>query len=324
MPNSANGNSAATKDEKLTTTKNEKPFTMPSSLTRKEMNRLYQRINNKKKTNIKEGKDECDDLPHQDVVKSRPSKTNKQEQTNKKRKVSLDAQRVKYKDAAKHVFARLMEASDFMDEWADLEPKKKTRKVIKDRKDSLEICQEKGFEKVNLKWELKVTYDTPESWKIGDLSVCKSKNILRHSYTLKIDGLDWFEVKPSTIKEAGLGLFAARRFFEGNLIGIFMGKYDPDDKNNTTGYQFKNIDPCLQGEEHLPYFGLHFANDPLYKKDVKRMPKGQATKLAQKVNIEFGAGYDCHATKRIEKGAEIFVLYEAPKTLKVLKEVMEG
>ena len=298
---------------------------MSSSLNRKEKNRLYQRINKRKKQNIEEGKDECDDLPHQDVVKSRATKTNKkQEQANKKRKVCLDGQRVKYKNAAKHVFERLTEASDFMAEWEALEPKKKTRKVIKDRKEALQEAQKNVFEKVNLKWECNVIYDTPESWKMGDLSVCKNKNILRYSYTLKVDGLDWFEVKPSTIKEAGLGLFAARRFFAGNLIGMFMGKYDPDDKNNTTGYQFKNIDPCLQGEEHLPYFGLHFANDPLYKKDVKTMHKGQATKLAQKVNIEFGAGYDYHVTKRIEKGAEIFVLYEAPKTLKALKQAMEG
>ena len=236
---------------------------MSLSLTRKEKNRLYQRINDKKKKNIQEGKDECDNLPHQDMVKSYASKTKKQVQTNKNRKVSLDGQHVKYKDAAKHVFARLLDASDYMNEWANLEPKKKTRKVIKDRTKLLEESQKNALEKVDLKWECKVSYDTPESWEIGDLSVCKKKNILRHSYVLKLDGLDWFEVKPSTIKEAGLGLFAARRFYAGNLIGMFMGKYDPDDKNNTTGYQFKNIDPYLEGEEHLPYFGLHFANDPL-------------------------------------------------------------
>ena len=300
---------------------------MASSPTQKEMYRMYKQIDYKKKKNIRMGKDECDDLPYQDKIKSHASKTKKKQNENdKKRKASLDGQRVKYKDAAKHSFARLLDASDYMDEWADLEPpKKKSCKIIKDRSATLEEAQESVLEKVDLKWECRVTYDTPETWKIGDLSVCKKKNILSHSYILKVDGLDWFEVKPSTIKEAGLGLFAARRFYRGNIIGLFMGKYNPDDETTTTGYQFKNIDPCLDnGQEDLPYFGLHYANDPFYEKDMKKMTKAQATKLEQKVNIEFGAGYDCHVTRRIEKGAEIFVMYQAPKTLNALKKIKEG
>ena len=146
-------------------------------LTRKEWFRMYKQIDDKKKKNIRMGKDECDDLPHQDKIKSHASKTKKKEnEANKKRKASLDSQQVKYKKAAKHSFARLLDASDYMDEWADLEPaKKKSRKDVKDRSATLEEAQKSVLEKVDLKWECRVTYNTPKTWKIGDLSVCKKK-----------------------------------------------------------------------------------------------------------------------------------------------------
>ena len=44
-----------------------------------------------------------------------------------------------------------------------------------------------------------------------------------------------------------------------------------------------------------------------------------AKNLEEKVKVEFGAGYDCRSIRRIDKGSEIFVLYQASKTKKALE-----
>ena len=89
-------------------------------------------------------------------------------------------------------------------------------------------------------------------------------------------GLNWLEVKPSTIEGAGLGLFAARQFYPQSIIGIYMGEYDPNDQIST-GYQLKNINARPSKEEE----------------DVQNLTKRMARKLHCKVNVEFGGGYEC-------------------------------
>ena len=290
-------------------------------------NRMYKDIERAKKKNLAEGRDECEGLPHQDKVRSHPSKVKKEEKktrTNKKRKAACLVTRFRPK-SAKHVHDALEDLTDEIDTWAQQEKlKKKSRQFVKKRSEELEKIQKNILDNVDLKWECNVSYCTPKGWKFGDLSVCNTENISKHSYLLKVNGLDWFEVKPSLIKGAGLGLFAARVFEKNSLLlGIFMGKYDPDEEKST-GYQLKNIDPHPNGQQGDPYFGLHYANDPFFKKDIKKMTKAQARNLEGKINIEFGGGYDCRTIRRIEKGSEMFVLYEATKTMKALKELKDS
>ena len=298
----------------------------PSASELREKNRMYKDIERAKKKNLAEGRDECEDLPHQDKIRSYPTKTKKDKKTtrsNKKRKAASIVTRFRPK-SAKYVHEALEDLASEIETWAQQE-NKKSRHFVKKRSKELQNIQKNILDNIDLKWECNVTYCTPEGWKFGDFSVCNTENISKHSYLLKVKGLDWFEVKPSLIEGAGLGLFAARGFEKNSLLlGIFMGQYDPDDEKST-GYQFKNIDPHPNGQQgDTPYFGLHFANDPFYKKDIKAMTKKQARNLKQKINIEFGGGYDCRTIRRIEKGSEIFVLYEATKTLKVLKELNDG
>ena len=293
----------------------------PSS---KMMSRFYTQIDDKKRQNLREGKDECNDLPHQQYIKSRPSKTRKLQQANIRsnatRKAAVIAKCHQTPNAASHVHEALETLSTFLVDWEAAEPKKKSRKAIAARTKSLEKAQEHILKEIDLKWECKVHYSTPDDWELGDSSVCKEENATNTSYVLKINGLDWFEVKPSTIEGAGLGLFACRRFEPGLLLGFFMGKYDADD-TASTGYQFKHINPRPEEKKSkkLPYFGLHFSNDPFFDKDMTNMKKRMAKNLEEKVKVEFGAGYNCRSICRIDKGSEIFVLYQASKTKKALE-----
>ena len=323
-----------TKTDNCENKKNRRPTKIqtmaPSASELREKNRMYKGIERVKKKNLAEGRDECEGLPHQDKIHSRSAKTKKihkeTTRSNKKRKANSLLTRFRPK-SAKYVHEALEDLSSEIEIWAqqENEKKKKSRRFVKKRSEELKKIQKKIFDNIDLKWECNVTYCTPEGWKFGDFSVCNTENISKHSYLLKVKGLDWFEVKPSLIEGAGLGLFAARVFEKNSLLlGIFMGQYDPDDEKST-GYQFKNIDPHPNGQQgDTPYFGLHFANDPFYKKDIKAMTKKQARNLKQKINIEFGGGYDCRTIRRIEKGSEIFVLYEATKTLKALKELNDS
>ena len=179
---------------------------------KKMLSRFYSQIDDKKRQNLREGKDECHDLPHQNFIKSRPSKTRKLQQaeirSNTKRKAAIIAKRHKSPNAASHIHEILEDVSTFMVDWEAAEPNKKSRKAVAARTKSLEDAQENILKEIDLKWECNLSYSTSKGWELGDTSDCKEENVLKTSFTLKINGLDWFEVKPSTIEGAGLGLFA--------------------------------------------------------------------------------------------------------------------
>ena len=291
---------------------------------KREKNKLYKRISRQKRKNLTEGLDECANLPYQDKIRSGPSfvksQMRKEEPASKKRKSAVDAEKILFINSSQRVHEKLEHLSVDMDNWAGKQTNTKNARSTKARGKKLQEIQNNILKEVDLKWECNVRYAAPDDWKFGDLKVCKKKNIASQSFLLKLRGHNWFEIKPSTIKGAGLGLFAARRFQAQELIGFYMGQYEPNDERST-GYQLNKINARPNEEAQPPYFGLQFSNDPFYEKDVQKLTKLQAKNLQGKVNIEFGAGYECRTVKRIDKGAEIFVMYEPMKIEKELKDL---
>lgn len=94
---------------------------------------------------MKEGKGECEDFPHQDLIKSHLMKKT-ENWTNKKRKAHNTAC-TKYPKAAFHVHDKLEEDLEYMDEWATKEPQKKRKKLTKCTSDvgkKLKVHTQKG------------------------------------------------------------------------------------------------------------------------------------------------------------------------------------
>ena len=146
-----------------------------SSDKKKKMNRFYKQISRQKWKNINEGVDECKNLPHQDKVCLCPSFNQKQKgkPTSKKRKTTVDAGKIKYKDSA-HVHDKLEDLSVEIDNWEGKQTQTKSAR-------KLQKIQNKILKGAEVIWECHVTYSTPIDWRFGELKVCKKKKVVRKS-----------------------------------------------------------------------------------------------------------------------------------------------
>jgi hypothetical protein len=139
---------------------------------------------------------------------------------------------------------------------------------------------------------------------------------------------DLFEIKESTIQGAGLGLFAARKYYKGCSLGVYVGKILTEDVwkkkrkkvNDVYGFLFKDrkrktcvVDPTIstkRGSEPLAYFGLHYANDPAFGLcDHQRYE----SPCKDRYNFEIGNHLDAYAIRDILKGEELFLNYHGPE-----------
>lgn len=114
----------------------------------------------------------------------------------------------------------------------------------------------------------------------------------------------WCYIDNSTIEGAGNGLFAARSFAQGDLIGYYWGKPAKNNKSEFSRYQFLEVD-AIGGLDNPLGLGLHFTNDPAFgvvNEDQRKL-------LFCKVNISFGRNYDAYALRAISPGEEILVDY---------------
>mgnify|MGYP001984584889 CR=1 FL=1 len=72
----------------------------------------------------------------------------------------------------------------------------------------------------------------------------------------------WLEVKKSSIKGAGMGLFAARRFEKEDIITIYFAPEKSKKSPKFTKYAIKPNGYYFSVKEGCPLFlGAHFMND---------------------------------------------------------------
>ena len=172
----------------------------------------------------------------------------------------------------------------------------------------------------------------------------RSNHYRKYLIEIEMEG-KWFplfEIKKSTLPDAGLGLFAAQDFDgpdvigEPDVLGVYAGKVKSEEawqrlmvgKRDCYGYHFTRgnrdhvLDPTILNSDPsdmLSYFGLHYANDPtwLLKKDSDEYKEAM-----KKVNMEINTDLVASATKNIKKGDELFNHYQFEKKKK--KEMNES
>lgn len=141
---------------------------------------------------------------------------------------------------------------------------------------------------------------------------------------------DLFEIKESTLPNAGLGLFALRPIKAEEIIGFYMGKSEPSPpKKEPTEYAMEyvnksnglpmTIDPGksirTNTDNFKPaFFGLHFANDPNFKQAtstaVGRRSTRSAGNLLPQVNFQVHNDMVATAIRDIQIGEELFLDYQ--------------
>lgn len=129
----------------------------------------------------------------------------------------------------------------------------------------------------------------------------------------------WVEVRPSTIKNAGLGLFASTQFLKDTLVTWFWGQklekdapYPTDDEYHVKleGGDIINTTPSDPFHKLLG-LGAHFMNDPRWvSAEVRNSPMYvHKDTPAREVNAKFLSNGMVVTTKKIESGQEIVVDY---------------
>jgi len=117
-----------------------------------------------------------------------------------------------------------------------------------------------------------------------------------------------FTIKKSLIEGAGYGVFAARKFCEGEPLGVFFGKLKPPNEEKTySNYAIATDHAVMDPEGGIDspgcpvYFGLHLTNDP----------KGPIGKSSKKSNFEVHdvPEFAAYATRDISEGEELYLDY---------------
>ena len=138
------------------------------------------------------------------------------------------------------------------------------------------------------------------------LSLCNKQLIKeRIGYPITAKTLHpWLVVKESGIEGAGLGLFAAKRFYPGDIITIYFAPQKAKQRPTFTKYAIHTKGHYFYVGQGCPLFlGTHFMNDATYNcTDADR------EKLKEDNNAYFD-GITVKASKRIESGCEIKLSY---------------
>ena len=134
-------------------------------------------------------------------------------------------------------------------------------------------CVRKAMESFDVMVQLKDERGNPDFKK--QITALKAKFVWMAEYgqvgtktTLfhKTDGdrlVRWVEVKISGLEGAGLGLFAARKFLEGDVITVYLGREVEKDIDSVYSITNHNIVlDCKPFEDGDTLLGAHLANDP--------------------------------------------------------------
>jgi len=148
-----------------------------------------------------------------------------------------------------------------------------------------------------------------------DRDSCRLVDIDHWSIGFNVEGVKvpWFVVQRSSIEDAGLGLFAARNFCKGEIIGFYMGKPDKTSFDASTEYSIK-ADFGIVHSSSIKYgnlitMGLQMANDPTFSKDASPQDEDE-------FNFVIHRNMMAEALRDIEVGEEMFLKYnrEPPKS----------
>ena len=152
-------------------------------------------------------------------------------------------------------------------------------------------------------WKKKGKYESS----ILYLSLCNKDEIKKHvGFPITTGSLHpWLEVKESSIKGAGMGLFAAKRFKMGDIITIYFAPNKNKTPPKFTKYAIQRYGYYFSVREGCPLFlGAHFMNDATYKckeKDRERLEKQNNAVLE---------GFTVKAKYRILPGCKIKLSYD--------------
>ena len=119
---------------------------------------------------------------------------------------------------------------------------------------------------------------------------------------------DLFTIKKSSLQNAGLGLFAARKYKNGSCLGYYCGKIVTGLAYRRTKYAIMtNTNPpiCVQGSPQDVWMGIHFANDPNYGKYGRE----EVDEDDPTYNIRIDGKLRVTALKDIEPDEELFLHY---------------
>lgn len=112
----------------------------------------------------------------------------------------------------------------------------------------------------------------------------------------------WVEVKKGGLEGVGLGLFAARKFLEGDMITVYLGREVKDDIESVYPISNTNIvldyKPFEDGDELL---GGHMENDANWS--------GEEGGRSNSCNARIGQHFEIFAQQTIDSGEEIFLDY---------------
>ena len=122
-----------------------------------------------------------------------------------------------------------------------------------------------------------------------------------------------FQIKESLLQNAGLGIFALRKFKKGEQIGVFYGQvveasnqgYEP----SAFVMEARNaqiVDPELSKKV---FFGIHYANDPLYEETNGQKVGHSKTRRTAVLNITVPVDMIVYATQDIDFFDELYLNY---------------
>ena len=130
------------------------------------------------------------------------------------------------------------------------------------------------------------------------LSLCKKSHLAERtgrevSTAVKTP---WVTVKKSALENAGLGLFAARRFENGEVVTIYhalkKSKQPIDDAYAIEYHEWHHTVPVGDNEMHPYFMGAHSINDATYncedtkRKDLERRNNCTLEGLLVTANVE--------------------------------------
>ena len=130
---------------------------------------------------------------------------------------------------------------------------------------------------------------------------------------------NWLIVKKSNIEGAGFGLFAARDFNKGDIIGKYMGEVldQKSDPSVLSKYAICSSKIAVDSKGGLNsgypwYWGIHFVNDLNF---VTRGIVNDSMKEKKQSNSIINDDFIMIAIKRIKQGQEIFLDYNFGTTI---------
>jgi hypothetical protein len=132
-------------------------------------------------------------------------------------------------------------------------------------------------------------------------------------------GTHLFTIKPSTVWDAGYGLFFAQNVKQGRCIGLAHGKVKSLDEETTSNYAWRSdslgvvIDPGGSRSDrrhNFPvYLGIHLANDPgLDVNDQGCLTRRRAVEI-KNYNITVSDNFWVYTLRDVQKGEEAFLNY---------------